>query len=113
MTPTLLRLMVKHKCKLIPFVLFCYDRSAIEQGVEYPVDRLVFGTGELEDGLTCEQAGLETESTVDALVSLDGGKRKRKKKVYTKPKKNSNQCNAQNTISNNINIQLGQCVKYS
>ena len=87
MTPTLLRLMVKLKCKLIPFVLFCYDRSAIEQGVEYPVDRLVFGTGELEDGLTCEQAGLETESTVDALVSLDGGKRKRKKKVYTKPKK--------------------------
>ena len=68
----------------------CFDyvyRSTIEQGVEYPVDRLVFGTAELEDGLTCEQAGLETESTIDALVALDGGKRKRKKKVYTKPKK--------------------------
>merc|ERR1712238_637389 len=32
-------------------------------------------------------AGLETESSIDALVALDGGKRKRKKKVYTKPKK--------------------------
>ena len=66
--------------------MFVY-RSTIEEQVEYPVDRLVFGTSQLDEALTIEQAGLETESTVDALVALDGGKRKRKKKVYTKPKK--------------------------
>ena len=63
------------------------NRSTIEEQVEYSVDRLVFGTSQLDEALTIEQAGLETESTIDALVALDGGKRKRKKKVYTKPKK--------------------------
>jgi small subunit ribosomal protein S27Ae len=47
----------------------------------------VFNTAALDEALTVEQAGLETESSIDALVALDGGKRKRKKKVYTKPKK--------------------------
>ena len=70
-----------------PFVVPCLYRSQIEQGVEYPVDRLVFGTTDLDEALTVDQAGLETESSIDALVALDGGKRKRKKKVYTKPKK--------------------------
>ena len=70
-----------------PFVFHCLYRSQIEQGVEYPVDRLVFGTTDLDEALTVDQAGLETESSIDALVALDGGKRKRKKKVYTKPKK--------------------------
>merc|ERR1712166_602498 len=51
------------------------------------VDRLMFNTAALDESLTVEQAGLETESSIDALVALDGGKRKRKKKVYTKPKK--------------------------
>ena len=51
------------------------------------MDRLVFNTAVLDDSLTVEEAGLETESSIDALVALDGGKRKRKKKVYTKPKK--------------------------
>ena len=62
-------------------------RSRIEEQVDFAVDRLMCGTATLDESLTLEQAGLETESTIDALVSLDGGKRKRKKKVYTKPKK--------------------------
>merc|ERR1712156_851484 len=62
-------------------------RSQVEQNIDHPVDRLVFNTAALEDGQTLEEAGLETESSIDALVALDGGKRKRKKKVYTKPKK--------------------------
>ena len=62
-------------------------RSKIESQVEFAVDRLVFNTAELEESLSLEEAGLETESSIDALVALDGGKRKRKKKVYTKPKK--------------------------
>merc|ERR1712110_726914 len=62
-------------------------RSQVEHNIDHPVDRLVFNTAALEDGQTLEEAGLETESTINALVALDGGKRKRKKKVYTKPKK--------------------------
>ena len=62
-------------------------RSQVEQAAEFPVDRLVFNTAALDESLTVDQAGLETESSIDALVALDGGKRKKKKKVYTKPKK--------------------------
>merc|ERR1712127_533306 len=61
--------------------------SQVEEQVNFSVDRLMFNTASLEDSMTVEEAGLETESSIDALVALDGGKRKRKKKVYTKPKK--------------------------
>ena len=62
-------------------------RSQVESAVEYPVDRLMFNTASLDEVMTVEDAGLVTESSIDAMVALDGGKRKRKKKVYTKPKK--------------------------
>ena len=62
-------------------------RSQIEDVCEYGVDRLVFGTAQLEDSMSVEAAGLETECTVSALVDAEGGKRKRKKKVHTTPKK--------------------------
>ena len=47
----------------------------------------MFGTAILDDECTIEEAGLTTESNVIAFMDLEGGKRKRKKKVYTKPKK--------------------------
>ena len=81
-TPTLLQLRADVLNERM--ILF---RSQVEHNIDHPVDRLVFNTAALEDGLTLEEAGLETESSIDALVALDGGKRKRKKKVYTKPKK--------------------------
>ena len=62
-------------------------RSQVESAVEYPVDRLMFNTASLDEVMTITEAGLETESSIDVMVALDGGKRKRKKKVYTKPKK--------------------------
>ena len=62
-------------------------RSQIEESADFAVDRLVFGTAILSDEMTIEEAGLETESTVNALIDLEGGKRKRKKKVYTTPKR--------------------------
>mmetsp|Transcript_13770 Transcript_13770/g.9749 ORF Transcript_13770/g.9749 Transcript_13770/m.9749 type:complete len:133 (-) Transcript_13770:176-574(-) len=37
--------------------------------------------------MTIAEAGIVDESSIDALLVLDGGKRKRKKKVYTKPKR--------------------------
>jgi hypothetical protein len=43
-------------------------RSQIEEVCKYDVDRLVFGTAQLENFMTVEAAGLETECTVSALV---------------------------------------------
>ena len=62
-------------------------RSKIEESVEYSVARLISNTTTLEDGMTIDEAGLLPESNIEALMDLEGGKRKRKKKVYTKPKK--------------------------
>lgn len=62
-------------------------RSKIEDATEYPVDRVVFGTAQLEDEMSLAVAGLENECIVNALVDAEGGKRKRKKKVHTTPKK--------------------------
>ena len=64
-----------------------FFRERIEESTDYSVTRLVFGTAQLEEELTLSEAGLVDECTVNALVELEGGKRKRKKKVYTTPKK--------------------------
>ena len=65
-----------------------YFRSKIEDATEYPVDRIVFGTAQLEEeNMTLVEAGLVNECIINALVDAEGGKRKRKKKVYTTPKK--------------------------
>lgn len=61
-------------------------KSKIEESTDYSVDRLVFGTAVLDEETTVEEAGLVTESNIDALIDLEGGKRKRKKKVYSTPK---------------------------
>ena len=47
----------------------------------------MFNTATLDDAMTVDESGLVTESSINVMVQLDGGKRKRKKKVYTKPKK--------------------------
>lgn len=64
-----------------------YFRSQIESVTEYPVDRIVFGTAQLEEGSSLVEAGLVSECIINALVDAEGGKRKRKKKVFTTPKK--------------------------
>ena len=51
------------------------------------MDRLVFGTQQLSGCDTVDAAGLESECVINALVDAEGGKRKRKKKVHTTPKK--------------------------
>ena len=62
-------------------------RIKIEDEIDYAVDRLVCGTAVLSDESTIDECGLTAESNVIAFMDLEGGKRKRKKKVYTKPKK--------------------------
>jgi small subunit ribosomal protein S27Ae len=64
-----------------------YFRDKIEEITEYSVDRIVFGTAQLEEEYTLVEAGLVDECIINALVDAEGGKRKRKKKVYTTPKK--------------------------
>lgn len=66
---------------------FVYYRSKIEEITEYSVDRIVFGTAQLGDELHLVEAGLVDECIINALVDAEGGKRKRKKKVHTTPKK--------------------------
>ena len=51
------------------------------------MDRLVFGTAQLEECMTLESAGLTEECIINAMVDAEGGKRKRKKKVYSTPKR--------------------------
>ena len=48
---------------------------------------LIHGMTVLAGDMTLEALGLEEESTINMVLSLCGGKKKRKKKVYTKPKK--------------------------
>ena len=48
---------------------------------------LISGLSVLEDEMTFEALGLEKESTINMVCRLEGGKKKRKKKIYTKPKK--------------------------
>jgi small subunit ribosomal protein S27Ae len=67
--------------------LLSFYRAQVEEAIEYSVDRLVFGTAILDDECTIEESGITEEKTVIAFMDLEGGKRKRKKKVYTKPKK--------------------------
>jgi ubiquitin-small subunit ribosomal protein S27Ae len=67
-----------------PLTILWY-RSKIEETTV--CDRIVFGTAQLEGEYTLAEAGLENECIVNALVDAEGGKRKRKKKVHTTPKK--------------------------
>ena len=63
-------------------------RAEIEEEFDYSVDRLMAGTALLDDELTIEESGLDAEFAVTALIDLEGGKRKRKKKDYKgRPKK--------------------------
>ena len=68
-------------------ILLLFNRSQIADLAEYDVARLTFNTAALADDMTLAEAGIVDESSINALLVLDGGKRKRKKKVYTKPKR--------------------------
>ena len=48
---------------------------------------LIHGMTVLAGDMTLEALGLDEESTINMVLSLCGGKKKRKKKIYTKPKK--------------------------
>merc|ERR1712217_42546 len=56
-------------------------------GVSVEEQRLMFGTRQLADESSLVEAGVSDESAMYVLLRLLGGAKKRKKKTYTKPKK--------------------------
>lgn len=64
------------------------SQCAAASGVDAESLRLVYAGMSLSDCQILSACGITEESTVHASMSLDGGAKKRKKKVYAKPKKN-------------------------
>merc|ERR1719463_634164 len=77
---------VTHGVDCDEYVWELKDQASEITGVPVEDVRLVYGGVSLDDDSLVQDV-LEEEATVFLTCGLDGGAKKRKKKVYTKPKK--------------------------